>query len=621
MERLNTLAKLYGVYSSYKDSFGRHIVIPKNTIIKVLWAMGVKVKNNDDVQREIRKYHRKKRIIEPVAVAWNGKLKFSVNTRAKELRFCLIFENGSIWKQKTANKEIELSVPYGYHKLQVIIGSKRHESFIISAPRKAYEPKKKHRGIFAPLYSLHSKTSMGAGDYLDFEKLCGVAAKNHFNLISTLPLNPILLEPYNDISPYSPASRMFWNEFYISLHKIPELKDCKRALNILNKSKIKSKKVNYKKTWKIKRKVLEVLSHELGKNHSRYREFLEFIRKNPLVKNYAKYRERMEKSGGYWFYLYAQWKAQEQLFEVSQKARENGISLLFDFAVGVHPKGFETHNKKIYLKNISVGAPPDPLFTGGQNWGFLPPHPDLIRQDHYVHFIKAVQMHMQMADFLRIDHIMGLHRVFAIPDGLSPKEGTYISYNHDEFYAILCLESLRNKCGLVGENLGTITKKINKKIREHNIYELKVLQMLINKKIPQIPRRTLLCLNTHDTATFAGFLEGTDIKESLGRGIIGKQKAVFGLIERKKVINTLSRKLKAKGLMKKNTKKELLKASLEYMYNSRAKIAIINPEDLWLEKEPHNRPGTIHGNWQNKMKYSIETLEKRDLNPTYLHEH
>src|SRR5262249_33491775 len=147
--------------------------------------------------------------------------------------------------------------------------------------------------------------------------------------------------------------------------------------------------------------------------------------------------------------------------------------------------------------------PPDPVFTSGQNWGFPPMHPEASRLRHYEYTIAYIRNHLSYARLLRIDHVMGLHRLFLIPQGFYGDKGDYIGYAADELYAILSLESHRNEAGIVGENLGTVPPEVNSSMKRHNIQQLYVVQYELEgpdcwRSLESVPRSTVASLNTHD---------------------------------------------------------------------------------------------------------------------------
>jgi 4-alpha-glucanotransferase len=157
------------------------------------------------------------------------------------------------------------------------------------------------------------------------------------------------------------------------------------------------------------------------------------------------------------YHLYAQWLAEQQLAAFSSAARQRGPGLYLDFPLGVHRLGYDPWRYRgTFVTDASGGAPPDAVFTQGQNWAFPPLHPELIRAQGYRYLIECLRRQLAYATFLRIDHVMSLHRLYWIPNGWLARDGVYVRYRPDELYAILCLESHRHRASIVGENLGTV---------------------------------------------------------------------------------------------------------------------------------------------------------------------
>ena len=651
LKNLRTLAKLHGIHISYKGAFGKRVYASKESLLKILKAMGIKVNSESDVKKEIKNAQIKKwkRLVEPVLVAWDGWLNFTVNVPSgiNSITFLIDGEkkiltlnklrtlkkktiNGCVYRVKKVL--IEKPVSTGYHNIKIKAGRKISRALVISAPVKCYLHEGKFVGYFAPLYSLYPKKGQGDG-FKQLEQLALRAKKDQKNVVATLPLTPSFIEKLYNPSPYSPISLLMLNEFYITIEDIPELSKSKEALDIIKsrdyKEKVKqienSSKVDYVLEMQLKRKVLETLSEYFfsKKPKKRHYEFLNFLKRKPEVFEYAKFLAKTENENKPWmswkrkkitnqdydkktyeYYLYCQWIAHEQLAKACLKSKERGVHLYFDLPVGVEPCGFDTWCQDTFVKGISVGAPPDPMFTWGQKWGFMPQHPEKIRQNGYSYFINALSSQMEFASFLRIDHVMGLHRLYWVPDEMPGSDGAYVSYNHDELYAILSVESHRHKCTVIGENLGLVPEAVNSAMERHNILEFSVFQFMIGDELPVFNERSVACLNTHDTPTFAGFLKGNDIKKAVSSGLFDKKEGKVKLEERKKAVDVLKRNLKKSGY-KVKSKEELMESCTRYMVESPAKLVLINLQDLVLDEEQHNLPGTIKGNWVHKLPFKV----------------
>src|SRR5215467_13280189 len=169
------------------------------------------------------------------------------------------------------------------------------------------------------------------------------------------------------------------------------------------------------------------------------------------------------------YHLYVQWIIQEQLRALSEKAQARGQFLYLDLPLGLHPQSYDVWRyREFFVPHMAGGAAPDPVFTKGQNWGFPPMNPEAMRRNRYQYVIAYLRNHLRYAKLLRIDHVMGLHRLYWIPDELTGDKGVYVEYPAEELWAILSLESHRHRAGIVGENLGTVPPEVNVAMRKHH---------------------------------------------------------------------------------------------------------------------------------------------------------
>ncbi|MFH1087252.1 MAG: 4-alpha-glucanotransferase, partial [Chloroflexota bacterium] len=399
--------------------------------------------------------------------------------------------------------------------------------------------------------------------------------------------------------------------------------------------------VDYHGQAAARRRILEELSRCcFAGSSARIRELQEFARANPAVEDYARFRAAGEKQRACWqdwpepartgklgqedydegarrYHLYVQWLAHEQMEALSTRLRDRGLRMYLDFPLGVHPGGYDVwRNQDVFVPGASVGAPPDTVFTAGQDWSLPPLHPEKLRQQGYAHYIACLRHHLQHAGILRIDHVMGLHRLFWIPKGLDCRDGVYVRYPADEFYAILSLESWRNRAWIVGENLGTVPSHINPTLARHGIHGMYVLQYQFaadaRRPIPTIPERSVASLNTHDTPTFAGFWEGLDIKDRLQLGLLENVAAGAERLTRRAMRKALVAYLKHYGWLDSDPADagQLARACLSVLSASAARLVLVNLEDLWQEEQPQNVPGTDkeRPNWQRKARFGLETF-------------
>jgi 4-alpha-glucanotransferase len=550
-------------------------------------------------------------------------------------------------------------LPNGYHRLYVRIGALDLESYLFCAPVRAYAPddhRAKRWGLFCPLYALHSEHSWGAGDFSDLAELCAYTAELGGHAVATLPmLASFLDEPFN-LSPYAPVSRIFWNEFYLDVEAIPDLQDCPAAKSIISSTfagelrRLSSAPlVQYRELMALKRRVLEALADWLLRQDSERRARLDlYSATHPAVQEYAAFRAKTEREGKSWllwpaagrdatlrpedyqesaknYHLYVQWQCEEQIAALRNKAGSRGVALYLDFPLGVNRDGYDVwRERELFALGMSGGAPPDGLFIKGQNWGFPPLHPEKIRQQGYRYYIECLRHHMQCAGILRIDHVMGLHRAFWVPDGFSASDGVYVHYRAPEFYAILNLESQRHQVQIVGENLGTVPDYVNQAMVRHNIHGMHVAQFGVHpepaRSLDETPPRVVASLNTHDTATFMGFWEGLDIDDRMNLGLLNEVQAENERRSRAAQRQALGQFLRSLGLIDGEAAAAVLNGWLTYLAGQDEEFLLINLEDLWLEPAPQNVPGTWRErpNWQRKSRHSLEEIRDSEVLRTML---
>lgn len=603
---LEELAHLNGIQTTYYRIDGSICVAKPDVIRAALRGLGQAADTPQDIADAISALNRKRAetLLPPVIVAWENKaisvaLRHEHISGAHTARCSLTTEGGAThrWEIPLAGATTPFTLPaplaLGYHRLSVEIGTTRATSLIISAPPTVFSDGLRRWGVFLPLYALRTASNWGAGDFSDLRALIEWTSSRGGNLVGTLPLIPTQWEGSSIPSPYSSWSRLCWNPFYIDCTAIPEFADCKPAQDILHSPETRqaiaafraAPKVQYHGIMAIKRRILQVLArHFLTASTHRRAEFEEFVRSHPDLPDYARFQAMSDQLKTPWqiwpdslpkceaiqvhYHEYVQWIADSQLANCADEARQRNLRLYLDFPIGSHPDGFDAWKyRDVFVPQVSVGAPSDPLFKGGQDWGFQPMHPQAIRESGYDYFIKCLRHHLKYAGILRLDHVMNLHRLFWIPIGFSAPDGIYVQYHAEEFYAILCLESMRHQTIIVGEDLGTVPPEVRSAMHTHGLRRTHVTQFDTSPdQSSHLPPATMATLNTHDMPPFAAFW--------------GDQPEP----------------------------KAALKHYLGSLAHSPAELCMVNLEDLWLDPEPQNRPGTIVNNWHHKAQKTLEDM-------------
>lgn len=543
---------------------------------------------------------------------------------------------------------LPLRLSAGYHRLRLKLDDQEFSSHLFCSPKRAFVHESwQELGLFLPLHALHSKKSMGLGDFGDLERFVQFARDLGASLVGMLPLVSSFVEgPLFNPSPYSPVSRQFVNPVFIDIHQIPGLNANKEAMGRLQDPAFlasvqalnQEHLVDYKRVMELKRSILEPLA-EVYFHRGDFAGLEAFLREYPKAKEFALFMAAVEalklgfrqwpermKSGGllpgdvppkaFRYHLFSQWQACCQLKTLCKQTKAKKGAIYLDLPVGVNPDGFDAWAYQgCFIEGLSIGAPPDTFFTLGQNWGFLPPHPRKTREAGHRDFIETIRINLGLAGVLRLDHVMGLHRLFVIPSGFEAKDGMYLRYPYEELYSILAIESHRAKSMLVGEDLGTVPGYIRKAMERRGLQRMYCLLTEIRpdseQALPDPGENALASLGTHDMPTFASFLEALDIQERIKLGYLSKEKEAEEFESRQRIVHSLKGFLKAKGLFQGEDLEALLFASLKFLSLSQSRIMLINLEDLWLERASQNMPGTgeERPNWRRKAALGLEQIE------------
>jgi 4-alpha-glucanotransferase len=680
IRRLVLLARMHGVQRSYWSIFGERKTATPETLLATLRALAVPVDGLGDVEQAIIERRRSfwRQLCEPVHVSWDGRggqivLRIPDRLAGRYVRCQLRAEGGDERTWEIAVRDLPvrristldggsasarlLTLPgdlaLGYYELTFAVGDISGQCLLIVPPTRISAPEEGPEwGVFLPLYALRSQHSLGVGDYTDLEELLRWTVSLGGDTVGTLPLLPVFRDAPHHASPYSAASRLFWNELYLDLPAVPELHDCPTAQALLASPDLqrqadelnRSSLVPYADVAALRRPVLAALAESFFSSdasaNDRHAEYRRFLEENPQVVQYAAFRATMEAEAGPWptwperlkegplepadghdsvqrLISYGQWLAHEQLARVAATAGGLGASLYLDLPVGVPYDSYDVWCQKDLFAAASTGAPPDTFFIGGQDWGFPPLHPQALRRQGYRYLIDSLRHHLQFARRLRIDHIMGCHRLFFIPPGIEAPEGVYVRYRAEEMFAILCLEAERHGAMIIGEDLGTVPNLVREAMQQHGVRRMYTLQTELTESydhaLPSPSPQALSSLNTHDMPPFAAFLEGADIDDLLNLGHLDEDRAGHERHQRGARVDALIHFLRSHGWLEGDAADavDLMIASTRWLASSPAASMIVSLEDLWGEMLPQNVPGTTteRPNWQRRARKSLEELK------------
>ncbi len=673
---LRRLARMRGVQTAYHDILHRRTAPPPDTLLAVLKGLGEPLETFRDAADALRAAERSAwdRVCPPACVAWDGgpailelrvprdagndRVKIHASVEAGEalgtecdLSLLPVAGSGKGSAGECVAKRVPLPwiLPPGCHTLRVEIRGKGGSGTAISAPSRAWSPPgnaSREWGVFLPLYAMHSGRSPGGGDLTDLRALMEWTEGMGGDAVGTLPLlascSP---EPFNP-SPYSPCSRLAWNEFYLDVSRAPGFGECRPASGLLSSEEFRAESdrlreapfVDYRRGMALKRRPLEHLAEAFfSRGAGEAEDFRRFLSENPSIEDYAAFRAAWDTRKSPWpawpapsrdgllregdydeaarrYHLFVQWAIHLQLRELSAGSRKR---LYLDLPLGTSYDGFDVWRfRDRFALGASAGAPPDDFFTRGQDWGFPPLHPERIREDGHAYYRACIANQLRHAGILRIDHVMGLHRFFWVPNGAAPTEGTYVRYPAEELYAILCLESHRHRARIVGEDLGTVPSHVRPAMARRGLRRMFVVQFGLaadpGKALGKIPEAALACLNTHDMPPFAAFRNALDIDDRVSLGLLDGTNAAREKTAREKLVGALTEFLRRKGLLPKSGgdpgDEALLRACLAHLAGSAAEMLIVGLEDLWGERSPQNTPGTWRErpNWVRKSRYALE---------------
>ena len=572
------------------------------------------------------------------------------------------------------------AVPHGYHRVAVLAGTESiGEAVLIVAPPSCYFPPalEGDRRVWGPttqLYAVRSRRNWGIGDFTDLGTLVEEFACHGAGIVGVNPLHALFPDNPNHASPYSPSSRRYLNVQYLDPEAIPDFSECEEAQRRVASPAFQRRLaalrslgfVDYAGVAAAKREVLELLYESFQIRHlapgsQRGRAFRAFQKAagrglrlhalyealqehfrgvDPTITGWPQWPEAYRKPGlpavarfqvdhleRTEFYEYLQWNAALQLKAVARKADDAGmgVGLYADLAVSVAPDGAEVWSgQDIYALHASVGCPPDPLGPTGQDWGLPPLIPHCLTEAAYQPFIQLLRINMAQPGALRLDHVMGLRRLFWIPRGSKAADGAYLAYPFEDLLGILALESHRNRCLVIGEDLGTVPDEVRHAMARERILSYKVLIFEREHggdfKAPQrYEAQALVAATTHDLPTLAGFWTARDLTLRHELGLFAHPGQLDGELwnrgqDRNRLLAALAREgLAPAGADPSSTAAMpdgLVQAVHAFLARTPCKVLVVQVEDMQGVDTPVNIPGTSeeYPNWRRRLPTNIEDM-------------
>ncbi len=595
--------------------------------------------------------------------------------------------DGVTWCERRLPLAIQL--PAGYHRLNVdgLVG----ETLVISAPEHCYRPAVlkdggKCWGPTVQLYSLRSRRNWGIGDFGDLAQLIGQVARRGADLIGLNPLHALFPHNPAHASPYSPSSRLQLNVLYIDVESVDEFANCERARRLVFSAEFQSRLATLREAPLVdhvgvaaaKFEILELLFAQFHERHlsndgsdaldATGRAFLSFVEaggqalrrhamfeaiqshfhatdpkvwgwpvwpepyRDPVSAAVTLFAEQQARRVQYHQYL--QWVASIQLARASDQCRAlgMGVGLYVDLAVSVDRAGSDVWSERdCFAADASIGAPPDEFNPNGQGWGLPPLRPDRLRQSHYRFFIDTLRANMRGTGALRLDHVMGLMRLFWIPPGKTASDGAYVHYHVDEMLAIVALESQRHRCMVIGEDLGTVADTMRAALAKFEILSYRLLYFERGtdgafKPPAEYPADALVAVSTHDLAPLAGWWMGRDLRLRLQLGLfpdlpVFEKQLLDRAQERIRLLTALDRAglLSAPEVAEAAGSQSLSPRTVEaihaFLASTPAALMLVQLEDVLGETEQVNMPATVdeQPNWRRKLPLDLQALANHPL--------
>lgn len=574
------LAKLNGISTSYIDQLGTYVEIRDEVLVSVLAALGVDASSDEAIAAsyELTKQRIADTLVEPTIVKFIGKEATTpIRAKGHDVTLRLLLEDGTryegnlcMYLAPQADGSLTLTlpddIPAGYHTLRVNAGPLHGEARLICAPARVPLPpavaEKQRWGWMAQMYSIRSAESWGVGDYGDLKLLLTDAAeKSHadFMLINpihaTAPVEP--LEP----SPYLPESRRFMNVTYIRPQDIEEyagldetaLAEVERLHAEVAPANDNADELDINSAWWHKRQALQLV-FKVPRSAERQAAFEAFKEAaGPDLRAFAAWSVAFQVWGAPWegtwfaetnrdspevaelmrdhadmveFECWLQWIADEQVTAAQTAARESGMALglMQDMAVGVHSLGADVwwNPERFAVGSVTVGCPPDFYNQQGQDWGQPPFNPNYLAKTGYGVYREMVHNMFSHAGAVRIDHVLGLFRLWWIPQGEGARGGAYVTYDYEAMIAILTIEASRVNGLVVGEDLGTVPDYVRTVLAEHGLLGCTVEWFARVDDSPNAGdpyadpadyrKYALASVTTHDLPPTAGYLQFEHVK-------------------------------------------------------------------------------------------------------------
>ncbi len=666
--QLAELAETYGVATEFWDWQGRHVEVPEATVVAVLGAMDV---DATDPGAALHQHWlaRWRRMLPPVLVTREGwqptvdvhvphgwPVDIWVELEAGGSRGLHQEENWTPPQDVDGGQVGEATfrlpgdLPLGYHTVQARSGDRSASMSLVVTPHALRLPEamtgRRGWGLATQLYSVLSERSWGVGDLTDLTDLAVWSAARHgADFVLVNPLHAVAPTVPMEPSPYLPTTRRFANPMYLRPERVPEYADLDEparkavaaARTALAESLAGADAIDRDRSWAAKRRVLELL-HAVPRTPGREHAYAAYrARQGAGLDDYATWCAVAEEHGPDWrswpeglrhprspavaayaddhadlvdLHRWLQWLMDEQLSAGQAAARHAGmaVGVMHDLAVGVDVEGAEAWAlQDVFASGVTVGAPPDAYTQAGQDWTQPPWRPDRLAERAYAPFRDVVSTVLRNAGGLRVDHVIGLFRLWWVPEGGTPREGTYVRYDHDAMVGVLALEAHRAGAVVVGEDVGTVEPWAREYLAARGILGTSILWFerdYHGHGGPLEPERWReLCLasvTTHDLPPTTGYLAADHVRLRDRLGLLDRPLAdelAADAADRDAYLDDLRRR----GLLAPDADLEQTVLALhEYLLRTPSRLLCAALVDAVGDRRTQNQPGTVdeYPNWR-----------------------
>jgi len=574
-------------------------------------------------------------------------------------------------------------LPLGYHQFELILEGasdlSRGTTTIIVSPSRCYLPETIEHGLgiwgfSVQLYALSGRRSWGLGDFGALNRLVDMAAALGAGVIGLNPINALFTGNPAHASPYSPSSRRFLNPLYIDVSAVPDFDECQPARELVATPAFQqglaalrqAPLVDYIAAAALKIPILQLLYEAFRSNYlerggpraaaferfqqdrgsaleafATFEALAEWLRggkrghiswqqwplgyRDPTSPDVAEFAHSHRDRIG--FFKYLQWETDRQVSVAAATAADRGmpVGLYRDLALGADAHGADAWMQQhVLARGVTMGAPPDPFSLTGQNWGLPPFNPVAMREDGYRCFIDILRDNMRHAGALRIDHVLGLTRLFWIPEGATPADGGYIRYPLEDLLAITALESVRARCVVVGEDLGTVPEGLRDRLQAARVLSCRLLYFErdgdgLFRKPERYPKLSHVAIGSHDLPAFPGYWRGRDIELRASLHLFPTREAEEDAWQdRARARMALIAALRETALWPHDRDQppalevtnELVEAVYCFLARTPGRLLMVQLEDLLGVEDQVNLPGTVdeHPNWRRKLPVDSQKL-------------